>query len=665
MRWILLLLISSPLLAQHGGTTTFNQTNSAEKKTFSAPVPNETLPILWSSDGTELYMQLADPAGERSWKAVDLASGERRNLPEKPKGKKSITDVPDTKTLRPRAGHSDKKSKARFQSLIEQAAPLPDGWVWSKEHSWSPLNDRVLAWINTTNAVREVHYVRSSPKDHLQPESFSIPYPKPGDTLNIAHPVILFTNGQTRIDIDQALVANPYDIRHAHWQPDGIHLLVEFIERGFGKHSLIDINTENGDQRELITDEAKFVYVFGNGFRHNLPASDEILWRSERDGWNHLYLFDAKTGAVIRQLTKGTYVVREVVAVDEVERSAVLKLGGYYPEQDPYYIHFARVDLDTGELTLLTDADGTHALFWSPDLTHYVAKWSRVDHPPVHELRRASDGKKLQTLSRADMSALLATGWTLPQRFVAKDRNGEFDIHGVILRPNNLATNTPTAVIESIYAGPHGAFVPKSWRTDYGHMNELTTAGFIVVKIDGLGTNHRGQKFHQVAYKNIIDSGLPDRIKWMRAAAAQHPELDLDRVGIYGGSAGGQSTLAALLTHPDFYKAGVADCGCHDNRMDKIWWNEQWMDWPVDETYAENSNLTHIDKLQGALMLTVGEVDKNVDPASTLQIVNGLIQADKDFEFYLIPNGGHGIGESPYLRRKRVNFFKHHLRKLE
>jgi dipeptidyl aminopeptidase/acylaminoacyl peptidase len=287
-----------------------------------------------------------------------------------------------------------------------------------------------------------------------------------------------------------------------------------------------------------------------------------------------------------------------------------------------------------------------------------VARWSRVDHPPVHELRRTADGVLVAVLERADASALLETGWRMPQPFVAKDRNGKYDIHGVIWRPRDFDPAKKYAVVEQIYAGPQDSFVPKSWSTWAGSRSEVAEAGFIVVQIDGLGTSNRCREFHHFCYKNLKDAGLPDRIAWMKAAAAEVPQMDLERVGIFGGSAGGQSALGALLFHGDFYDAAAADCGCHDNRMDKMWWNEQWMDWPVDESYAANSNATHADKLRGDLLLTVGELDTNVDPSSTYQVANALIKADKDFELCVVPGAGHGVGESPYLKRKRIEFFQ-------
>jgi dipeptidyl aminopeptidase/acylaminoacyl peptidase len=215
-------------------------------------------------------------------------------------------------------------------------------------------------------------------------------------------------------------------------------------------------------------------------------------------------------------------------------------------------------------------------------------------------------------------------------------------------------------VIEAIYAGPQDFHVPKAFRAYFGPQ-ALAELDFIVVQIDGMGTNWRDKKFHDVCWKNLGDAGFPDRIAWMRAAAAQHPELDLTRVGVYGGSAGGQNALRALIAHGDFYKAAAADCGCHDNRMDKVWWNELWMGWPVGPHYVEASNVAQAHRLQGKLLLTVGEMDRNVDPASTMQVVDALIRADKDFELLIVPGSNHGAGESPYAARRRQDFFVRHL----
>jgi dipeptidyl aminopeptidase/acylaminoacyl peptidase len=263
-------------------------------------------------------------------------------------------------------------------------------------------------------------------------------------------------------------------------------------------------------------------------------------------------------------------------------------------------------------------------------------------------------------LTRGDWSALLETGWKVPERFVAKGRDGTTDIYGVIYRPTNHDPAKKYPVIESIYAGPHGAHVPKRF-SSFHWTQSLTELGFIVVQIDGMGTNWRSKAFHDVCWKNLADAGFPDRILWMKAAAGKDPSMDVSRVGIYGGSAGGQNALGALLFHPEFYKAAAADCGCHDNRMDKIWWNEAWMGWPIGPHYAEQSNVTNAHKLQGKLLLTVGELDHNVDPSSTMQVVNALIRADKDFELIVFPGADHGAGGSPYGDRRRRDFFVRNL----
>jgi dipeptidyl aminopeptidase/acylaminoacyl peptidase len=308
----------------------------------------------------------------------------------------------------------------------------------------------------------------------------------------------------------------------------------------------------------------------------------------------------------------------------------------------------------------LTQSDGHHSVEFSPDESYFIAKWSRADHPPVHELRRSEDGKLICELERAEAGGLLASGWTMPERFVAKGRDGQTDIHGIIIKPSNFDPAKHYPVVEEVYAGPHGAFAPK----EFGRLlrqHAIAELGFIVVQVDGMGTNHRGKKFQDVAWKNLQDAGFPDRIAWLKAAANTRPWMDLQHVGIYGGSAGGQNAMRALLDYPDFYSVAVADCGCHDNRMDKIWWNEQWLGWPVDESYVKSSNVADAAKLRGKLLLFVGELDKNVDPASTMQVVNALEKADKDFDLVVMTGAGHGAAESPYGIRRRQDFFVRHL----
>jgi dipeptidyl aminopeptidase/acylaminoacyl peptidase len=321
--------------------------------------------------------------------------------------------------------------------------------------------------------------------------------------------------------------------------------------------------------------------------------------------------------------------------------------------QDPYFLHYYRINFDGTGLVAFTEGNGTHSISWSPDRRYYVDTYSRVDMPPVVELRRASD-RRILALEKGDMSAALATGWRPPEVFVSKGRDGATDIWGIIVRPYTFDSSRKYPVIEQIYAGPQGSFVPKGWG---GGQGLISTAelGFVLVQIDGMGTSNRSKAFHEVAWKNLGDAGFPDRILWHKAAAAEYPWYDATRVGIYGGSAGGQNALGALLFHGDFYDAAFSSSGCHDNRMDKIWWNELWMG-EVGPHYDASSNVVHADKLTGHLFLAVGEHDTNVDPSSTMQVVNKLVVAGKDFDLLVVPNGGHGATGTNGTR-KRNDFF--------
>jgi dipeptidyl aminopeptidase/acylaminoacyl peptidase len=522
---------------------------------------------------------------------------------------------------------------------------------------WSPDAKRLVALRTAKGDDRRVQLIESSPRDQLQPKLDSYEYLKPGDRVPITKPHLFDVEGRKELSISDALFPNPWSIEDVRWSPDSSRFTFVYNQRGHQVLRIVAVDANTGEATTLVDERSPtFIDYAHKQFAHYLDKTNEILWMSERDGWNHIYLIDAKTGAVKNQVTKGTWLVRAVDRVDDEARQVWFRAGGIHSSQDPYYIHFARVNFDGSGLTMLTEGDGTHQVEFSPDRRYLIDTYSRVDLPPVTELRRAEDGHLICELERADVSALESTGIKPPERFVAKGRDGSTDIYGIIVRPTTFDPSQKYPVIEQIYAGPQGAFVPKSY-APLQRTQALAELGFIVVQIDGMGTNWRSKAFHDVCCKNLADAGFPDRILWMKAAAAKDPALDLTRVGVYGGSAGGQNALGALLFHGDFYKAAAADCGCHDNRMDKIWWNELWMGWPIGPHYAEQSNVTNAHKLRGKLLLTVGELDRNVDPASTMQVVNALIKAGKDFELVVFPGGGHGAGSSPYGERRRRDFF--------
>lgn len=526
--------------------------------------------------------------------------------------------------------------------------------------SWSPDSKKLAAYRVNPGYDRKVNYVESSPEDQLQPKHLSRTYIKPGDVLDVEQPVLFHVEDRKQTQIDRSLFPNAYNQTQLRWWDDSRAFTFEYNERGHQRYRIIEVDVESGEPRVLVNEEPETFFSYATSlYSHYSENGDEIIWMSERDGWRHLYLYDAHSGEVKNQITKGGWVVREVDHVDEEKRQIWFRASGVDEDQDPYYIHYFRINFDGTGLTRFTHANGTHAVTFSSDRSFYVDTWSQVDQPPVSELRRTSDQSLVMELEQADKSALEEAGWQAPEQFVAKGRDGETDIYGIIIRPTQFDPEKSYPVIEYIYAGPHNNFVPKGF-LPYSQMMSLAELGFIVVQIDGMGTANRSKAFHDVAWKNLKDAGFPDRILWHQAVAETYPWYDNSQVGIYGRSAGGQSSLGALLFHPEHYHVAVSSVGCHDNRMDKIWWNEQWMGWPIGPQYSASSNVDHAHKLKGDVLLIVGELDTNVDPSSTYQVADALIKANKNFDFLAVPGAGHGsIGE--YETRKRFDFFVKHL----
>jgi dipeptidyl aminopeptidase/acylaminoacyl peptidase len=539
-----------------------------------------------------------------------------------------------------------------------------DKHLYSPRILWAPDSKKLVTDVVKPVEERLVHYVASSPEDQLQPKYSTNNYAKPGDAITVRKPRLFQVATKSDVAVDDALFDNPFDLGDYRWQADSSAFYFYYNQRGHQVARVIALDAETGKTRAAIEEKSDtFIDYAGKKVLFFSDKSDDLIWASERDGWNHLYLYDRKSGQVKNQITKGEWVVRGIEKIDDEKRQIWFRASGLDPDQDPYFVHYCRVNFDGSGFVRLTSGNGTHSIRYSPKETWFVDTWSRVDQPPVHELRRAQDGSLVMELERADASDLLAAGWRAPEPFKARSRDDRFDIWGVLYRPLKLDESKKYPIIEDIYAGPQDSFVPKGWRDSY-RQQALAELGFIVVQIDGMGTSNRARDFHHFAAKNIADAGLPDRIKWIRAAAERYPYLDTTRVGVFGTSAGGQSALGALLFYPDFYKAAVASCGCHDNRMDKIWWNELWMGWPVGPHYAEQSNVTNAAKLRGKLLLIVGESDHNVDPASTLQVVNALIKAKKEFELLVVPGMDHSDG-GPYGERRRRDFFVRNLLKVE
>ena len=507
--------------------------------------------------------------------------------------------------------------------------------------------------------IKPVYMVESSPKDGgTRGVLHQHEYAQPGDPFPLYEMWVFdaATGSGVKAQVEKIAVGGTPDL---HWRKDGRTFLYERADRGHQFFQIVEVTVGTGQSRIIADERAKTFINTSNVYTYYSRDAAEVLYASEMDGWRHLYRYDAVQGKLANQVTHGEWVVRSVDRVDEEAGQIWFQASGRNPGEDPYLLHHYRVNFDGTGLVALTEGNGTHAVQYSPDNAYLIDSYSRADLPPVHVLRKVSDGSLVCPLEEADVSAPLAGGWHFPEVFRAKGRDGVTDIWGIVFRPTHLDPAKKYPIIENIYAGPQDSFVRKTFAVR-DSMQALADLGFIVVQCDGMGTRNRSKAFHDVCWHNLKDAGFSDRIAWMKALAAKHPYCDTERVGVYGTSAGGQNSTGALLFHPEFYKVGVSSCGCHDNRIDKQWWNEQWMGYPVGPWYDDSSNIVHAENLRGKLLLLVGELDTNVPPESTLRLTGALQKAAKDYDLIVSIGQDHGSG-GVYGERRRRDYFVRHL----
>lgn len=542
-----------------------------------------------------------------------------------------------------------------------------EGWPGDLDVVWSPDSRRLAAYRLDQRSAGHFALVQSVPTDRLRPRHYIYAYPLPGEVgLPVVEPWVfeIETRRKTKIRTPPVPLLY-YGGMGLNWFQDSRRLYFTRTERGYRAIQLLEADAGTGATRVMV-EERLLPRVDPHMFHFRLVGEgEEILCSSERDGWHHLYLYDGRSGSLKNRVTAGEWVVREIVHLDQEARQVYFTAGGR-EGGDPYLRYLYRVDLDGSNLHLLTPEEADHAVSVAPDGSCFVDVYSRVDLPTVSLLRRSSDGRVLRELQKADVERLLETGHPWPEPFAGKGRDGQTDIYGLLWRPSTLDPGRKYPVIEYIYTGPHNFHVPKTLlgalRSPAQSLAEL---GFIAVMVDGMGTGRRSKAFRDVSYQHLGDGGLEDHIALIRQMAARYPYMDLERVGVFGHSAGGYDSAHALLAHPEFYKVAVSSAGNHDHRLDKAWWVELWMGYPVEKHYEEQSNATLAPRLQGKLFLVHGEVDENVHPASTLRLVDALVKANKDFDLLLLPNRFHDLREDPYFIRRRWDYFVRHLAGVE
>lgn len=526
---------------------------------------------------------------------------------------------------------------------------------------WSPDSSKLVTYrMDTRNAGRFTS-LQFVPPGQLRPKAFTVVYPLPGEVLPKADPIIFDVQKGRRIDVKTASLEVQFQGGPGfQWFPDGKTIYYEAEERGEKAIELRTVDSETGEQKVVVREKSDHYVDPGETFFRFLHGSGEILWSSERDGWNHLYLYDQKTGALKNQVTRGPWVIRSIVAVDEKSRRVYFLANGREKGEDPYQTHLYSIGLDGNNLMALTPSNANHTVTISPDHFCFVDNSSRPDLPGEVVLRGVKDGSQIRVLEQTGASELLKANWKFPEAFQGKAKDGVTDLYGLIWRPSNFDATKKYPIIEMVYTGPQAFFVPKTFGAVLRGLQSVAELGFIVVMVDGRGTTGRSRAFHEFSYRNL-GGAFEDHVAMIQQMAARYSCMDATRVGIFGTSAGAYGAAHAMLAFPDFYKVGVAISGDHDARLDKAWWNELYQGFPVGPDYAEQSNVTMADRLQGHLLIEHGDVDDNVHLVETMRFVDALIKANKDFDMLIVPNMYHGEGGNLYLVRRRWDYFVRNL----
>jgi dipeptidyl-peptidase-4 len=554
------------------------------------------------------------------------------------------------------------------------------GWTASDRPIllWSPDSKKIATFQQDQRGVGEMYLV-STNTGH--PELRQWKYPLPGDAvittiqrviINVDTPKVIrlqMPADQHRSSLCDDVACSRGEWSDVQWSPDGSHLAFVSTSRDHKIEQLRIADAATGAIRDVMNEEVPTFYESGNGeinWRY-LPATNEVIWFSERDNWGHLYLFDLATGKLKNQITIGEWNVTRIVRLDEKNRVIYFDGVGHEKGQDPYFVNFYRVDIDGKNLKLLTLADGNHEIALSPDGRYFVDTYSKPDVPPVAELHDAT-GKLIAPLEKADSSRLLAAGWKPPVPFTVKARDGKTDLYGLMFKPTNFDPNKKYPIINHIYPGPQtGSVGSRSFSAARGDTQALAELGFIVIELDGMGTPWRSKKFHEAYFGNLGDNTLPDQVAGMTELAKRFTWIDINRAGIYGHSGGGFATADAMFRYPDFFKVGISESGNHDNRVYEDDWGEKWQGLLAkngDNTtnYDSQANQLVAKNLKGHLLLAHGTMDNNVPPNNTLLVVDALIKANKDFDLLMLPNQAHGYGaDSNYMTRRRWDYFVRYL----
>ncbi len=553
---------------------------------------------------------------------------------------------------------------------------------------WSPDSKRIAVMRQDERNVEHMHYISYTPQ---RPKHYSQPYALPGDTA-VPYPYIHLIEVATKSNVVAKINPRPNQlsiggsVRDSAWAESSEKVHVSFYTRGSKSAYLGEVDAKTGDFRVIARDTGKTYVEISNpqdpGSFYVTKDLKDAFWWSERDGWGHLYRFDG--GGVTNvssmngeggmtmapepksQLTTGAWQVGQISYVDELTKTIYFTARGREPNRFLYYAALYKMGFDGSGVTLVTPEDANHTISFSPNGKYFVDSYSRIESPSVSVLRAAATGAVIRKLEEADISRLKEVGWRPAQVFTVKARDGITDTYGVLYLPPKIDTTKKYPIITNIYPGPQVGSVGAWSFKNGGEPAALAELGFVVIQYDHLGTPLRSKVFHDNYYGFFGDNGLLDHITAIKQLASRYKFIDVDKVGIFGHSGGGFASTDAMLRYPEFFKVAVSGAGNHDNRSYNIYWAEKYQGLMKRDTvrktdnFETSANKTMAKNLQGHLLLMHGDMDDNVHPANTVQVIDELEKANKTFDLVWAPNRNHGLNE-PYFIRRRWDYFVQYL----
>lgn len=618
--------------------------------------------------------EAAAPGGQRSlfvkdhnlW-LRDLATGEARPLTTDGDRDRSYAVLPEASTSEITQRRSGKPQ-------------IPVG-------VFSPDGGKYITYRLDQSKVKPLHLLQTVPEDgSVRPVVHDYRYAFPGDTETMAEFFVFDLRTGKQIRVDQPPVIAPAEgpiaMRYVSWSADGRKAHLIQVDRSYRTMSFTEIDAQSGRARVLRSETETVNYLPA----HTLPdpplaralANGDFIWPSERSGALHLYRYDGRTGALKNALTSGSWMVREIIRIDEAAGTLYFSAIGAEDSANPYYRAIWRVKLDGTGLTRLTREDADHEVRvpadaasatafgqappapetagFSPDGAYFVDSYSTPTQPSVTLIRDAR-GSRILDMETATLGAAIAS-YIPPEPFRVMAADGKTPIYGLLLKPSNFDPAKRYPVIDSIYPGPQVTRTPTRFMGDRGLAQAVAELGFVVMIVDGRGTPLRSKEFRSFAYGNMgAAGGLEDHVAAIRQLTQSRPWLDGGNVGIYGTSGGGFATVHALFDYPDFYKVGVASAGNHDQRSYLAIWGENYQGPFDDKGYEAIASYHNVRNFKGKLLIAHGDMDDNVHPANTMRVVDQLIKNNKPFDMLVMPNVNHGIMGNPYFIKRMWDYF--------